>query len=375
MGQYRSITALLPAIVTLVLALDPAPGCVPEQCKLPDCRCASEEIPGGLEPAKTPQIVLLSFDDGLRRQDYEGFYSKVFNGRKNPNGCQIGLTFFASHYFTDYALLEDVSTLYGYEIAIHTVDHNTSSETTSEQWTREVMDMKEILTKWGNVPSNSMLGVRAPFLATSETEMGVLYENKFLYEASMSTDIMYWPFTLDYKSPLCVAPATCPTNAYPGLWIVPIINLQQKNGFPCEMLDACTDPQSAQDWIDLLMDNFNAHYNGSRAPLGIYSHPSWFYRGQGRDVILKTFLDNLAAMPDVYVVTHIQMLDWVRNPTPLETIQDFAPWKCPASRPQPRCNYRSPRCRKWYADAGYPLSTCTTPCPAKFPQTGNPDGK
>ena len=351
----------------------PAQPCDPNQCKLPDCRCAGEDIPGGLNPSSTPQIVLFSFDDGLRRQDYDGFYSKLFNGRKNPNGCQIGLTFFVSHYYTDYALLEDISTLYGYEIADHTVDHNTSSETTEEEWTGEIMEMKEILIKWGDVPSGFVVGFRAPFLATNEAEIEVLYNNNFLYEASMSTDTMYWPFTLDYKSPLCDAPATCPTNAYPGLWIVPVINLQQKSGYPCDMLDACTDPQSAQDWIDLLTDNFNAHYNGNRAPMGIYAHSAWFYGGPGRDTILSAFLDKLAAMPDVYVVTHTQMLDWVRNPTPLDQIQSFQPWSCPP-RPQPRCDYHSPGCYKWYADSGYTLSTCTTPCPPKFPQYGDPDG-
>eukprot|EP00731_Ephydatia_muelleri_P022731 Em0015g314a len=252
MDSSRLVAVSLLLLITTSLAAvisNPAQPCVPDQCELPDCRCAGVDIPGGLTPSNIPQIVLISFDDGLRTQDYEGFYASVFNDRNNPNGCQIGLTFFASHYYTNYALLEDINKQYGYEMAVHTIDHNTNSLTTKEEYTGEIMGMKEILCMWGNVSSNSVRGFRAPFLATNEAEIQVLYDNKFLYEASMN-------------------------------------------------------PQSNQDWIDLLTDNFNAHYNGNRAPMGIYAHSSWFYRGQGRDGVLKTFLDNLAAMQDVYVVTH-----------------------------------------------------------------------
>ncbi|KAL5477296.1 hypothetical protein EMCRGX_G024073 [Ephydatia muelleri] len=112
MDSSRLVAASLLLLITTSLAAvisNPAQPCVPGQCKPPNCRCAGVDIPGGLTPSKTPQIVLISFDDGLRTQDYEGFYASVFNGRKNPNGCQIGLTFFASHYYTNYALLEDIN--------------------------------------------------------------------------------------------------------------------------------------------------------------------------------------------------------------------------------------------------------------------------
>ena len=55
----------------------PAQPCVADQCKLPSCRCASTAIPGGLAPQDTPQIVVFSYDDALRVQDYDTYYSKV----------------------------------------------------------------------------------------------------------------------------------------------------------------------------------------------------------------------------------------------------------------------------------------------------------
>lgn len=356
--------------------LDPAQPCDESQCKLPDCRCASTDTPGGLSLSDTPQIVMISFDDGVRVIDYESYYSKVFNGRKNPNGCPIGLTLFVSHNYTDYALVEDLSFDYGYEMADHSVTHREPIDwwksATYDEWTHEIMDEKAILYKWGNVQPELIKGFRAPFLATTETELKVLHDNKFTYEASMASQTPFWPFTLDYKSPLCNSPATCPVESYPGLWIIPGLYYKQKSGYPCAMLDACTDPKTEQDWIDFFMDNFNAHYNGSRSPFGIYSHSAWFFQGPERANAYNAFLDKLATMNDVYIITHAQALAWVQNPTPLSKIVDFTPWQCPV-RPNPRCDYKSASCHKVYPDQSQ-LNSCTVPCPPHYPQYGNPDG-
>lgn len=356
--------------------LGPAELCDHDKCELPNCRCADTNIPGGLEAEDTPQIVMFSFDDGVRVEDYDGYYSKAFNGRKNPNGCQIGLTFFVSHNFSDYSLIEYLYYTYGHEMADHSVTHREPTtwweSATEEEWTHEVMDQKAILEKWGNIPGASISGFRSPFLVTSETELKVLNDNNLLYEASMGTGDSYWPFTLDYKSPLCNSPATCPEQSYPGLWITPTHFYKQKSGIPCAMLDACTDPKTEQDWLDFFWENFNLQYKANRAPFGIYTHSAWFYFGAERLNALVSFLNKLAEIKDVYIVTHTQMLDWVRNPTPLDKISEFEPWKCP-QRPEPRCDYKNPTCYKIYPDQTQ-LRSCTSPCPPNYPGYGNPDG-
>jgi len=352
--------------------------CDAEKCKLPDCRCASTDIPGGLSPEKTPQIVTISFDDALRDIDYQNYYSKVFEERKNPNGCPVSLTFFVSHNYTDYALAEDLYYNASYEIADHSVDHREPTtwweNATQEEWTHEIMDQKEILMKWGNIPADTIKGFRAPFLVTSENELMSLYSKNFTYEASMGTQDLYWPFTLDYKSPICNKPATCPENSYPGLWLVPNIWYEQKNGLPCSMLDACTSPQTEQDWLQFFVDNFNKHYK-NRTPFGLYAHSAFFYFGPQRAAALNAFLDKLKGMDDVYIITHSQLLDWVRNPTPLDKIKDFVPWQCP-KRPVPRCSYQKPNCQKVYpvGTGQMTLKTCTTPCPPNYPHYGDPNG-
>ena len=359
-------------------SLDPAQPCDKTKCQLPTCHCAGTDIPGGIPVYNTPQIVMISFDDAFRVQDFNTYYSPLFSTRKNPNGCQIGLTYFVSHNYTDYSLVEHAYCYNGAEFADHSVTHREPTtwweKATEEEWTHEIMDQKSILNVWGNVPKEEIRGFRSPFLVTSETEIKVLHDNGFLYEATMGSQENYWPFTLDYKSPICNAPATCPVNSYPGLWLVPNIIYKQSNGFPCSMLDGCTAPVTEEDWVEFFDENFSVHYNDNRSPFGIYSHSAWLYGGSARINAMKKFLDKIASMKDVYIVTHAQMLEWVRKPTPLDQIHEFEPWKCP-SRPTPRCNFTAPSCHKTYpAENNAILNTCSTPCPANYPGYGNPDG-
>lgn len=35
----------------------PAEPCIPSQCQLPDCRCSSTDVPGGLDASNVPQVI------------------------------------------------------------------------------------------------------------------------------------------------------------------------------------------------------------------------------------------------------------------------------------------------------------------------------
>ena len=76
---------------------------------------------GTLLPEKTPQIVLVSFDDDVEKQHMD-FYDDLFEGVQNPNNCPVQGTLFVSHNYTNYYLVEDAYSR-GYEIADHTVTH------------------------------------------------------------------------------------------------------------------------------------------------------------------------------------------------------------------------------------------------------------
>ena len=353
---------------------DPAQPCDETKCQPPICRCASTDIPGGLDPKSIPQTIMISFDDGFRREDYDTYYKPVFGDRRNPNGCPIGLTYFVSNSFSDYALMEGVYANEGAEFADHTVTHRTPiswwEEATEDEWSHEINDQRTIMELWGGIPKDKVKGFRSPYLVTSETEIKVLHDSAFSYEASMGTDTYYWPYTLGYKSPICIEPATCPVNSYPGLWLVPVALYKQSNGVQCAMLDACTVPVTKEDWLDFLWENFNAHYNGNRSPFGLYSHVTWFYISDTRVEAMNDFLEQVLTMEDVYVVTHTQMLDWVKDPVPFSRIVDFDPWKCP-ERPPPRCDYQNPTCSTMFDNIQF--KSCSE-CPKNHPTYGNPEG-
>ena len=200
----------------------PAQPCSPTVCKLPTCRCSGTDIPGNLPAKKVPQMIMMSFDDAVNDQVYR-FYEQLFNGTlKNPNGCNGTATFFVSHEFTEYQLVQAMNH-YKNEIADHSISHRTP-----ESWWKyanytelneEIAGQKEILRKWGQIEASRVKGYRAPFLQIAgNTMFRVLYDNEFLYDSSMPTqkfiDPPLWPYTLDYKSSQeCVIPP-CPTGWY-----------------------------------------------------------------------------------------------------------------------------------------------------------------
>ena len=207
--------AVIPGIASRP-ANDPATPCDPTKCKLPDCRCSSTEIPDSLPASSIPQIVMVSFDDAVNEQNMK-YYQTLFPGKVNPNGCPIAATFFLSHEYTNYVM---VNSLYHQRHAIvdHTITHRTPipwwKEANYTQWQQEIVGQREIINKVGFVALEDVKGFRAPFLQIGgDNEFKVLYDAKFLFESSMSTmirDPPLWPYTLDYSSTQeCVIPP-CP---------------------------------------------------------------------------------------------------------------------------------------------------------------------
>lgn len=78
--------------------------------------------PLGLKPEEIPQLVFLTFDDSVTDWAVP-FYDRIIEGKKNPNGCPITLTYFVRHDQTNY---QAVNRFYnrGDDIASHTVTYN-----------------------------------------------------------------------------------------------------------------------------------------------------------------------------------------------------------------------------------------------------------
>ncbi|XP_014666092.1 PREDICTED: uncharacterized protein LOC106808050 [Priapulus caudatus] len=203
-------------------------------------------------------MVIISFEGGIRLSEYNHLYQQIFKKvnaqrrrepRVNPNGCPIRGTFFVSHDYTDYAV---VQSLYheGHEIAAHSISKRLPSDwwanATLRDWTEEMADERTILRNLAKVNVRDVKGMRTPYLQMGgNTQFKMMQENGFLYDASMPTiqnNPALWPYTLDYLSTQeCTVPP-CPHSSFPGVWEVPIVDLFDKMGWKCNQVDQCLFP-------------------------------------------------------------------------------------------------------------------------------------
>ncbi|XP_063617012.1 mucin-2 isoform X1 [Cydia splendana] len=344
--------------------------CRKDVCLLPDCYCGGKEIPGDLEVETVPQIVLLTFDDSvndLNKVLYQDLFEK---GRVNPNGCPISATFYVSHEWTDYSQVQNLYAA-GHEMASHTISHSFGEQFSQKKWNREVAGQREILSAYGGVKLEDVRGMRAPFLSVGGNKMfKMLYDSNFTYDSSMpvyENRPPSWPYTLDYKLfHDCMIPP-CPTKSYPGVWEVPMVMWQDLNGGRCSMGDACANPPEAEGVYKMLLKNFDRHYTTNRAPFGLFYHAAWFTQPHHKEGFIM-FLDFINRMQDVWIVTNWQALQWVRDPTPINRINNFQPFQCNYPDRPKKCN--NPKvCNLWHKSGVRYMRTCQ-PCPEIYPWTG-----
>ncbi|XP_002154539.3 chitin deacetylase 8 isoform X1 [Hydra vulgaris] len=306
--------------------------CNQNKCLLPNCRCASEEIPGNLSKEEVPQIVMFTMDDAVNSLNYN-FYMQLLDEMKNPNGCPVGATFYVSAEYTDFNLVKELFQK-GHEIADHSITHRSPNvwwrDSAYDELEAEVLGEKKMLEEKTGA---KISGWRTPFLRPGETMYRVLADNNFLYDTSLSTHAAtkWWPYTLDYQVPQCVD-EPCPELSYPGLWEVPLTSLLDgENGPECSMFDSCVRSISDSESVyKLLMFNFNQHYKDKKQPFALFGHASYFLHESFvyRQIGFKKFFSEISRLPDVYFVTVEQAVRWTQTPTPLNQLNSFEPWSC-----------------------------------------------
>jgi len=237
----------------------------------------------------------------------------------------------------------------GHEIAVHSITKRKpeswwDGNATIEDWFDEMVGQANIINRFGGVKMEDIRGLRVPYLKPGwNRQFLMMKEFGFVYDSTIAaplSDPPLWPYTLDYKIPhKCIGRRKCPSRSFPGIWEVPLNQLVFEE-FGCAYVDSCPPYFSQSEIFDIFMTNFNRHYNSNRAPLGLFFHASWFSNKKNRRAFRK-FLDEMVSRPDTYIVSTWEMIQWMKNPTPMSQMNTFKDWKdCEAPIPieEQACN-------------------------------------
>jgi hypothetical protein len=303
-------------------------------CTLPHCFCSRTglDVPGELESADVPQMVLLTFSDPITDRTINSLKA-IFNGRyRNPNGCPIKATFFVTH---DYSNYDQVQWLYsqGHEMAVSSMTGDNNETKSESEWEAEMAGTKKALEKFSYVDGKKVIGVRAPQMRPGgDAQYRAMLRGGFRYDSStLVTGGPYWPQTMDHRPPWqCVNGQRCPLYSYPGLWEFTINEFYHPNGSTGNSLHSVVGRGTAESVFRVLSENFNRSESASKAPfvVPISSELLTSLPDSGAVNGIQRFLESILKRQDVYVVSMSQALDWITLPTRLAKIRDFRSWNC-----------------------------------------------
>ncbi|GAA5904460.1 hypothetical protein JCM8208_004199 [Rhodotorula glutinis] len=313
--------------------------CDPSQCRLPDCLCASTSPPGGLDPKNVPQFVTFTADDAIQLYTKE-VMSYFLGGRKNPNGCTPRMTYYTSLSYTNYSMVTEMYVNNNTEIADHTMTHAGTPNVS------EITGNLKALNAFAGIPLKDIIGFRAPLLSWNGSTLEALHNASFTYDSSMtsatyanaSNTDAFWPYTLDNGvANNCLEQADICQGRLklPGLWEIPMYSTFGDSQSDIHLMDPWLDSTDYAKVLEWLKFSFLTHYDGTRQPFGLYSHPIHLavgYPGVDDPIamreMLQEFLDWVQSHDDVWIVSNAQLLEWVRNPVTNDKMGDVDALKC-----------------------------------------------
>lgn len=275
----------------------------------------SSAPPGGLAPAETPQMILITFDDAVNVNSHP--HVDLIRNHRNPDDSPVAFTFFVSANYTDYWMVHELHAG-GHEIAVHTITHSTGVDTDMGTWVREIDGCREVLSRLAGIPLADIRGFRAPYLAYNAAMFEALSALGFAYGSSvtespggLSVDgsSYIWPYSLHDGLKQAAHTGTPPSASLPDLMEVPMWNL----------LEGATrhnmDPSGSRESLfAMFQSNFLARYEGNRAPMGIWLHASPWMNNAENVAALNDFLAWALERPDAWVVGMGTMIEWMKQP-------------------------------------------------------------
>ena len=333
----------------------------------------SADPPGGLLVEEAPMFVSIGFDDnywsGLPGSGGTGsmtWATDMLRERANPDGSPVLVSFYNTTLDLEWSSLLKHAwrTAYedGHEIANHTHNHPAGGAFSTQEWIDEIETCEDWLSRpydpnetepdpstGVGVPLDEIVGFRTPYLDYNDATFDALDELGYWYDCSISEGTQldqdgtnfYWPYTLDDPAGLWELPV--------HVVIVPPDELCEEYGVPPGLRDDLHDfiPWFDPDdgkiggfdynmWVEFEMTGaevqatleytFDLRMQGNRAPMMLGAHApeySSLYDAapnatvDERQAAIEGFLDHALSHPEVRVVPMIDIVDWMRAPTPL----------------------------------------------------------
>ena len=323
----------------------------------------AQSPPGGLAPAQVPQFVTFGSDDNWMPEGVNWFVTKLYAGRSNPPGAGNPATYDGRPIHGSFYLIGVHETygrglctalrnayLQGNEMGNHTYDHiggltlngGLYEISKANDWMIRPANCSARITGLG-IRADDIRGFRAPTDAYNDAMYKALKQLGFTYAASTATGWgtptdggnASWPGTLDSGFP--VAPWVLQTGSQPGFWEVPQNYMRVPPSLQTKLSIGLRVGYCDKDWFQagiegpnittLLNYNLDQHLSGNRAPLSICVHSQeWgtaFWAGTpsaqtlARQQALLDFRDYALSKPAVRVVSHYDVINWMKNPVPL----------------------------------------------------------
>jgi len=353
---------------------------------------------------KVPQFVMLTFDDAVTITNYKATYQRLFEIKNSGNKCNASATFFVSHDYTNYQLVNDLY-MKGHEIASHTITHKSPEDywkkADDEILMKEIVGQRDIISKFAEIPEEEIKGYRAPFLQTSgDVTFKFLKKNNFIYDSSMPTQSNsrpwpIYPYTLDkgFRSDCVVqpCPSLTPEKDLAGFFEIPLVDYWRRrlvtetpptySDVPCSMVDMCLPPpENVTDAEDYFFSNFERHYKTNKAPFPVFIHEAWLSQDEkDRKEGYFNFVKKVAKLPDVFFVTIQEVIEWLENPIPIEEYVKKS-CKSPPTRPT-KCPFElsQDKTHKFCApvkgddNTEHLIAVCGI-CPTRYPRYGHTSG-
>ena len=124
---------------------------------------------------------------------------------------------------------------------------------------------------------------------------------------------------------------------------------------------------TAQEIADWLIEQVDRVHNGNRAPLVLRLDSYWFSFTTNSYEGFVLFLDEIQKRNDVFFVSVLDIINWIKNPIPASSFQSTVHDRsgdCLAIN-----------CQLRFLDGSERYMKSCVPCPQQYPWKGNPLGE